>query len=56
MPSEYERKWQAAVSLDLAAVRDSLGPILTDEGPYAAWRAALDELLVDPDAPLPRQV
>jgi hypothetical protein len=56
MPHEFEGKWQAVVTLDPEAVRDSMGPIPTDERPVTAWHDALTNLLQDPDARLPDNV
>jgi hypothetical protein len=55
MPSQYE-KWQNTISLDPQAVRDSVGPIPTDDTLVQAWQDALARLLDDPNAPLPEQV
>ena len=56
MPNELLERWQATISLNVEAIRDSVGPIPTDEAPAEAWREALEALLTDPDAELPQDV
>ena len=49
MPGPLLTRYQASVPLDPASIG-----FPTDESPANAWSLALERLLTDPDAPLPR--
>ncbi len=55
MPADLVDKWQAVITLDPDALHSGLGPIPTDEEPARLCGDVIQNLLADPDAPLPRE-